>query len=84
MTFIPLSEISKKSPYYQVLKEAEQKQERLNKIDWKILKVQLVGIYLVVQVVVLYYKLKNKLLNIFIRSEKKSKKDISKSFKETK
>lgn len=84
MTFIPLSEISKKSPYYQVLKEAEQKQERLNKIDWKILKVQLVGIYLVVQVVVLYYKLKKKLLNIFIRSEKKSKKDISKSFKEKK
>ena len=84
MTFIPLSEISKKSPYYQVLKEAEQKQERLNKIDWKILKVQFLGVYLIVQTIVLYYKLKKKLLSIFMRSEKKSKKNVSKSLRKKK
>ena len=69
---IPLSQINKKSPYYPILKEMKEKNAP-TKTDWKILKVQLAGIYYIMQTIILYLKLKQKLLKIFTHSKKMNK-----------
>ena len=70
---IPLSQINKKNPYYETLKKVHEEQSPTS-TDWKILKVQLAGIYFVIQTITLYLKIKKKLKGILNHYLKKSKK----------
>jgi len=70
---IPLSQINKDNPYYETLKKV-QDDNAPTETDWKILKVQLGGIYLIMQTIITYLKLKKKLKSIFHPLVKKNKK----------
>ena len=68
---IPIEQISKKSPYYKILKKADINE----KAQWTEVKVILGMYFYIMQTMLLYLKLKKKLKSILIDFPKKNNKN---------
>lgn len=62
-------QVPKKSPYYEVLKEADKQEKK----RWDEVKIKLGAIYFTMQIIIVYLKIKKKLMSIFTHFDKKNK-----------